>query len=83
MANLKKTVSVIEDKKFSKLFLKELLREGKIKFVDVGIFSLKRMPARKGFNPANGKYQTFPSYVKVTFNPDSEFKKTLQLWIKK
>lgn len=80
MANITKDVAKIENKGFAHLFLSELLNVGKIKFIGVGIFSLKRMPARKGFNPATKQYEYFPSYVKVVFTPDYNFKEQIQLW---
>lgn len=55
-----------------------LLVQGKVRINGFGVFTLKRMASKKGFNPAKGKYEVFPSYVKVVFFPNYKFKKSIQ-----
>lgn len=59
----------------------EILKNGSLKIVGLGIFKLHRMPAvKKGFNPFNGKIQTFAAYTKISFSPTKKLKEKIQKW---
>lgn len=66
------------------VLITSLLSYGKIEVKDLGIFTLKTMKARVGYNPGIKSYEEFPAYNKVSFEPSGKkFKARLKKWKKK
>jgi nucleoid DNA-binding protein len=81
MANVKQP-STIKINEIAEVIRGELIKYGKVKVIGLGIFSLKVMKQRDGFNPGTNKRQSFPPYIKLTFIPTKKFKEQIKLWKK-
>lgn len=53
---------------------------GKVRLAGIGMFTLKVMKARIGYNPVTLKYQKFPEYFKLSFSPFVEQKENMKKW---
>ena len=62
------------------VLLATILDQGKIKFGDVGVLSLKKMKPKYGFNPHTKKREKFPAFIKIVFTPSKQFKEAVQVW---
>lgn len=60
-----------------------VIANGKLEVKDLGVFTIKSMKARRGFNPGSGKYEKFPSYNKLSFEPSPIFREQLNTWKQK
>lgn len=67
----------------AKEVVKALKDRGKVRLVGFGLFTLKLMKARKGYNPRTLKYERFPAYWKLGFVPSVELKEKMKRWKKK
>ncbi len=80
---IKEPEPVFNQKNFIDMVLSELFAYGQVKVTGLGVFSLKKMRAKKGFNPGSGEYQNFPAYGKIVFAPTKELKESISLWNQK
>lgn len=56
------------------LFLHELIHSDGIEVENIGIFTLKDIPAKKTFNNFSNKKLVFPAHRKVKFRPSQFIK---------
>ncbi len=81
MANkTQKAIINLKDRTIIDVFKKNLLSYGGFKLVGFGIFSLKRMKPKEGFNPFTKESETFESNVKLSFSPTKKLKDEIQVW---
>lgn len=83
MSNKKqKVILKMRTDDFIESFKSAIMAGGKIKISDFGIFELKKMRSRKGYNPATKEHEQFPEYIKISFTPTSSLKEYVQKWKK-
>lgn len=66
--------------KLVKQLQSQILKYGGLKIVGFGIFKLKRMKPRIGFDPNKKQRVKFPAYTKITFTPTKTLKDKIQIW---
>ena len=55
-----------------------LLKAGKVKVVGLGIFKVRKVAAREGYNVNDGSRISVPSFNKVAFRPTKQLKDLIQ-----
>jgi nucleoid DNA-binding protein len=82
MANRRKykaILNTVASRGVAEILKTELLQNGEVRVTGLGTFSLKTMQGKKeGFNPGAKIRQSFPPYIKISFNPTGELKKELK-----
>jgi nucleoid DNA-binding protein len=67
MANIKQKAIVNIPDKYTKSIRSALIRHGKVKVNNLGIFETRKIESRLGRNPTTGEIVKIRSYVKVKF----------------
>lgn len=57
--------------------VRAIVRHGKVKVVGLGIFEVKRIPARSGRHPQTGEATVIRAYYKVKFRPTKALKEAV------
>lgn len=79
MSNTKqKVILKFKDDAFVTQLQSLLLSSGKVKVGGMGIFEIRRIEAREGYNVGNGKRITIGAHNKVVFRPTKKFKTEMQ-----
>jgi len=79
MSNVKqKVILKFKDDSFVSHLTSLLLKAGKVKIVGLGIFEIKRIPAREGYNVGTGERFIIPEHNKVSFRPNQKLKDLAQ-----
>lgn len=80
MANKKQRSILKIDDGSIRQFNESLIGYGGFKLIDFGVFNLKKVPARMGFNPHAQKLQKFPAHVVIKFYPSHKLRLSIQKW---
>lgn len=64
-----KSILNFKDKSFFDEIINALLTFGKVKVTGFGIFEIRTISSREGYNVGNGKRIMIPEYQKVVFKP--------------
>lgn len=79
MANVKqRTILKFKDDSFVQQLQKLLTSSGKVKIVGLGIFEIRHIDEREGYNVGNGQRIVIPAHNKVVFRPTKKFKDVIQ-----
>ena len=79
MANKKqKSIIKLDTDDFIDSLTERLKAKGRVKVVRLGIFQVRTIAARKGYNVRSGKMVDFPAVKKVSFKPAKNLKEAIQ-----
>lgn len=81
MSNTKQRVILkFKDDAFVEQLEKLLLSSGKVKVGGLGIFEIREVKAREGYNVGSGDRITIPAHKKVVFRPTKKLRDSIQTY---
>lgn len=81
MSNRKQRVILkFKDDSFEEQLQNLLLSSGKVKVGGVGIFEIRAVAQRKGYNVSNGEEIVIPAHNKMFFRPTKKLKDAIQAY---
>lgn len=73
-----KIILKLEDESFIHQLIDLLKRTGRVRVTNLGIFEIKNLKARQGFNVYKRKIITIPKRNKIVFKPLKVFKDSIE-----
>lgn len=81
MTNIKQKVILrFKDDAFAEQLKSLLAKSGKVKVGGLGIFEIRPVAARKGYNVSNGKEIIIANHNKIVFRPTKKFRDMIQTY---
>jgi nucleoid DNA-binding protein len=79
MSNTKQKVIIkFKDDAFVEQLERVLLSSGKVKVGGLGIFEIRAVKAREGYNVGSGERITIPAHNKIVFRPTKSLRDAVQ-----
>lgn len=69
-----KSILKFKEKDFLNHIYNDLNKYGSVKIVGLGIFYLRKIPSRMGYNPKKREKKVVPAYTKIKFRVSKTFK---------
>jgi len=82
MTNIKqKVILKFKDDAFVEQVEKLMLSSGKVKIGGFGIFEIRQVKEREGYNVGSGERITIPAHNKIVFRPTKKLRDAIQAYV--